>query len=108
MRNKIAFAVRFLALVVAFCAIGQVWADTAYVNGIAWTYTVLYNGEASIGNESNYAIPRSTTGAITIPSKIGVHNVTRIASSAFLCCTNLTSVTIPDGVTSIGNRVLGL
>jgi len=35
---------------------------------------------------------------ITLPN-----GITTIGSSAFQCCTNLTSITMPDGVTTIGN-----
>jgi hypothetical protein len=41
-------------------------------------------------------------GDVSIPDKINGLPVTCIGDSAFYCCTNLTSVTIPDSVTSIG------
>ncbi|MDE6021577.1 MAG: leucine-rich repeat protein, partial [Ruminococcus sp.] len=40
---------------------------------------------------------------ITIPNKIYGYTVTSIRYLAFMKCTSLTSVTIPDSVTSIGN-----
>lgn len=43
----------------------------------------------------------SISGAYTIPSTLGGYPVTSIGSSAFEGCTGLTSVTIPDSVTSI-------
>jgi hypothetical protein len=42
-------------------------------------------------------------GSVTIPSTINDLTVTSIGANAFLSCTNLTSVTIPNSVTSIGN-----
>jgi len=42
-------------------------------------------------------------GAVTIPDTISGLPVTSIGEYAFWSCTNLTSVTIPDSVTSIGN-----
>ena len=48
------------------------------------------------------------SGSVTIPTIVtyeGVdYNVTSIESDAFSNCSNLTSITIPEGVTSIGNR----
>ncbi|MBQ4144456.1 MAG: leucine-rich repeat domain-containing protein, partial [Thermoguttaceae bacterium] len=40
-----------------------------------------------------------SASAVTIP-----HGVTSIGNEAFSCCASLTSVTIPGGVTSIGNH----
>lgn len=51
-------------------------------------------------------------GAVTIPSKLAGYPVVEIDSWAFNNRTNVTSVVIPDGITSIGsyafNRCLGL
>ena len=43
-------------------------------------------------------------GAVTIPNVINGYPVTAIGVSAFADCTNLTSITIPDSVASIGNQ----
>ena len=43
-------------------------------------------------------------GDVTIPNTISTLTVASIGSNAFLQCTNLTSVTIPDGVTNIGGK----
>jgi hypothetical protein len=48
------------------------------------------------------SFPSGRTGSYTIPESI-----TSIGESAFLDCTNLTSVTIPDGVTSIEMAAFG-
>ena len=78
------------------------FAATEVVDGIEWTYQVS-NGEAQIykGSQSS-AIPKSTSGTITIPSILGGCPVTSIGMYAFFNCSSLTSVTIPEGVTSIG------
>ncbi len=64
-----------------------------------WEYTVS-NGKATLncyyGSETNVMIP-SVLGGYPVTS-IGVNNVL-----VFSGCTSLTSVTIPDSVTSIGN-----
>ena len=76
---------------------------TNTVDGIMWVYTV-DNGYASVGYGSwSTAVPLSTSGAITIPSKLGGYTVTSVGSFAFYGCCYLTSVTIPDSVTSIGS-----
>ena len=92
-----------LAAVVAtmtFC----VEADTETINGIEWIYSV-ENGKASLesGGCLDPAIPKSTSGAITIPSTLGGYPVTIIGICAFRDCSSLTSVTIPNSVTSIGS-----
>ena len=87
----------------AFCARGDTWADPE--TGIEWTYFVS-NGEASLGSgfSSGTAVDESTTGEIIIPSSLGGCSVTSIGAYAFSGCTNLTSVTISDGVTGIGEE----
>ena len=58
-------------------------------------------------NFATYGI--ANTGDVVIPSEVvdseGVkHKVTSIGDSAFMKCSNLTSITIPDSVTNIGTH----
>ena len=93
----------------AFCNTGY------YNNETNWENDVLYIGTWLIESKSNksgvYMIKNGTVGiadyafrgctgltSVTIPD-----SVTSIGLGAFYGCTDLTSVTIPDGVTSIGN-----
>lgn len=88
-------------LLAASPLMADTWTDPA--SGITWTYTVT-GGKASVGGGSlgNPAVPTSTQGAIVVPTAIGGKPVTEVGNSAFEDSCGLTSVTIPDSVTSIG------
>ena len=62
-----------------------------------YTYTV-ENGEATITG-----CDESISGDVVIPSELGGYPVVKIGDSAFGYRTGLTSITIPDSVTSIGS-----
>jgi hypothetical protein len=72
------------------------------VDGVTWTFTVS-NGMATVGSRTfgSPSIPRSVAGDIAIPAKLGECEVLTIGEWAFRYCDKLTSVSIPEGVTSI-------
>ncbi len=86
-------------------------ANVERVNGIDWCYYLREDKTAvistGIGNgiNGNYTvIPIETAGAITIPSTLGGCPVKVISEdTGFRKCRNLTSVTIPYGVETIGS-----
>ena len=80
-------------------ALADTWTNE---NGIVWRYTIS-NGAASVGGGSFRipAIPRSTQGDIVIPATLGGCPVKTIAECAFQDCKSITSLEIPDSVTSI-------
>ncbi len=74
---------------------------TAYAEAYEdYEYEILNDETIKI---SNY---NGSETSVNIPSTIDGKPVTSIGGCAFECCTNLTSVTIPDSVTSIGSGVL--
>ena len=87
---------------------GEVIAATQKVGNYTWTYRIINGSEAeiygTIGSGGAPAASPKPTGAVTIPSTLGGKPVTSIGNYAFyIDCTGLTSVTIPDSVTSIGS-----
>ena len=84
-------------------------AHDSEVNGIYYNITsstnltveVTYKGDSYEDFQNEY------NGAVVIPSSISynskVYNVENLGLQAFRGCNNLTSITIPDGVTSIGS-----
>ena len=92
-----------LALAVAMVAVSTVadtWTDPD--TGIEWRYSVK-DGVATVGfgRWSQPAVPTTTTGAIEIPRELGGCPVEKLAIYAFLNCTGITSVTIPDTIKKI-------
>ncbi len=78
-------------------------ADVETVNGIEWNYYSTGEEAVIFAGQRKSAIPSSTIGDITVPETLGGHPVAEIDSYAFFSCDSLTSVTIPEGVKTIGD-----
>ena len=81
---------------------GTTLADAIEIGGINYSFS---GNEATVTYKSYYY--NSYSGDVTIPSTVTnydgtTYSVTSIGEYAFRYCTNLTSVTIPESVTSIG------
>ena len=103
---------RIFMLAVALMMSLVSFAADACIDGISYNLdratrkaSVTYNGNHRLESSSD---PGQYVGAITIPSFItheGVtYKVTTIGNYAFCWCKNLTSITIPNSVTSIGTE----
>ena len=92
---------KLMMMAAAVAAAVGAWAATETVDGYTWTYRII-GDTAEIFNYYSAAISPKPTGAVTIPSTLGGKPVTSIGYRAFYNCSGLTSVTIPDSVTSIG------
>ena len=66
------------------------------IGGVTWAFFVT-NGAATVTGAE------PAEGSMVIPSELGGYFVTGIASNAFAGCTNVTAVTIPNGVRDIGS-----
>ena len=96
-------AVRNLVLFAAVAVAIGARAATETVGGYTWTYVINGDTVAVVTDRSGAAISPYPSGHVTVPSTLGGKPVTRIGSYAFRDFSGLTSVTIPDGVTSIGD-----
>ena len=86
------------------------WAQNIFtaktVEGVDMTFKVISEIEKTcmVGDETyvSPSIPSNYRGGISIPSTVNGFKVTRIGSCAFNECGGLTSVSIPETVSSIG------
>ena len=90
---------RIFGIVIVLCLVLMLVPTTAFAEtSDNFEYTVA-EGKATITKFND-----NTAAAVTIPSEIGDYPVTAIGEKAFQNCINLKSVTIPNGVTSIGEN----
>ena len=88
-----------ICMICCITTMADEWTDPE--TGYTWSYTVSDNG-ATIG-ENKWA-----TGDLVIPATINGYPVTSIGDDAFYKSSGLTSVTIPNSVTSIGTGAFSL
>ena len=108
MKSKLLLLFSILALTAELkAAEGDTFA-TSTTEGMEMTFVVTNetNKTVRVGDGTDAAISKATTGAITIPSTVqygdNIYNVTTIGSYAFANCAYLTKVNISEGITSIG------
>ena len=72
--------------------------------GIGMTFKIksIWPMTVQVGTGNTPAISKGTKGAITIPAEVNGYKVVDISYAAFYECRGLTSVIIPNSVTSIG------
>ena len=89
---------RFLSAALAAMLIPTVaWSATEIIDGIEWTYSVS-NGKATLNR-----VPASVSGKLVTPTRIGNCPVVAIGPNCFASRPNLTSITVSEGVSVIGN-----
>ena len=76
------------------------WTSTEVVDGVEWKYKTFKDR----GEKYAMIVSGVKLGAMTIPSTLGGCPVKSICADAFKDCLAMTSVTIPEGVTSIGEN----
>lgn len=92
---------KLFAILFATMLASQAWAQNFTVDNLSYYITDANNHYVSVAKGST-----EPTGALTIPSTVTngstTYSVTSIARDAFSNCSGLTSITIPNTVTSIG------
>ncbi len=99
------FILSLLALLTSITASAYEWTDA---NGTIWSFTTSGSNAYLYKNSYTPCVSGTIPADLTIPSKVYVsetaYSVRAISSFAFYNCSSLTSINIPDGVTSIANN----
>lgn len=104
-------ALRSMALGAAFVMAAGAWGASITVDGINYTTSVDRTSKENVATVARYTTKPDTvwyTGDIVIPEYVsynGVdYKVTATAANAFLNCTGLTSLVLPETCTNIGRN----
>lgn len=93
-----------IVIILMATSISRAATKTETVDGITWSFETKWDGQNYVEiykwNSGYYpVISTSTIGSITVPDWLGGAIVRHIGQSAFLGCSGITSITIPDRVT---------
>ena len=98
-------AICMLVSMAAWCADGDVFTAKT-VEGVTMTFKVTSeaNKECQVGDDepNSASVAKSTAGAVTIPSNVNGYSVKSLGNKAFFECSNITTLIIPNSITSIG------
>ena len=96
---------KLFSLFLALVATTSLWAHDFEVDGIYYNYLDDNNVKVTYRGDYYYNYKNEYSGAVIIPSTVRyngtTYSVTSIGYRAFYYCSSLTSITIPNSVTSI-------
>ena len=99
---------KLFTLLFALVATSALWAEDFEVDGIYYKILTDKTNEVEVTYRGSYPseVIDEYYGSVTIPETVTyngtTYSVTSIVSYAFIFCSSLTSITIPNSVTSIG------